>query len=311
MTGDDVKRTIAVLLFVAAVFAISYLGFQWVDRSPHASPTRRGDPSSVPQRIVSLAPSITEVLFALGLGDDVAGVTQFCNYPPEAIDKPRVGGYYDLNYEAVAALDPDLIVMLPEHTEAHRHFAAQGYRILTINHQTIESILESIRTVGRMCGVADRTERLVRDTRRRMTVVRQKTAGLPPVRVMLAVGRDVSSGKVEDVCIAGTGGFYQEMIELAGGENVFEGNALYPTVAGEGIVSMNPDVIVDMTGDLAGQSLDRAAVTRQWDAFPDVNAVKNGRVYVFDEDYMTIPGPRFVLVIERLARVLHPEVDWN
>ena len=74
---------------------------------------------------------------------------------------------------------------------------------------------------------------------------------------------------------------------------------------------MNPDVIIDMTGDLTDHSLDREAVARQWAAFPEVNAVKNGRVFVFDEDFMTIPGPRFVLVIERLARALHPEVDWN
>jgi iron complex transport system substrate-binding protein len=258
-----------------------------------------------------LAPSITEVLFALDLGDRVAGVTQFCNYPPEANIKPRVGGYYDLNYEAVAALDPDLIVLLPEHTEARGHFTAQGYRILTVNHQTIESILESIRTVGRMCQAGDKAEQLIRDARQRMTVVRQKTSDVRPVRVMLAVGRDVSSGRIEDVCIAGTGGFYEEMIDLAGGENVFQGNALYPTVAGEGIVSMNPEVIIDMTGDLTGYSLDSAAVARQWDAFPEVTAVRDGRVYVLDEDYMTIPGPRFVLVIERLARALHPEVDWK
>ncbi len=305
------KRTIAVLLFVALVFALSYLGFRWADRSQRTTSTPDSVSESAPRRIVSLAPSITEVLFALDLGDNVAGVTQFCNYPPEARDKPRVGGYYDLNYEAVAALEPDLIAMLPEHTEAHRHFSAQGYRLLTINHQTIESILESIRTVGQMCGAGGKAEQLVRETRRRMAVVEQNTADLKPVRVMLAVGRDIGSGKVEDVCIAGTGGFYEQMIALAGGENVFQGNALFPTVAGEGIVSMNPEVIVDMTGDLTGHSLDREAVARQWAAFPEVNAVENGRVYVFDEDFMTIPGPRFVLVIERLARALHPEVDWN
>lgn len=304
------KQLLAVVLVGVVAVGVSQLGKRVFQPARHPGEHVHAPHGDAPCRIVSLAPSVTEVLFALGLGESVVGVTSRCDYPPEAAKKPRVGDYFDLNYEAVVRLDPDLIVMLPGHETAKRHFSGLGYKILVVQHDTVEGILESIRTLGKVGHADQKAEELIGDIRRRMAAVTMQAGGRDRPRVLMAMGRDVAAGNVDKVCIAGKG-LFDELITLAGGDNVFEGNLAYPWVSAEGMVGMDPDVIIDLTGDMTETPLSRKEVAAQWDVLPGSRAVANHRVYVIDDEFAVIPGPRFVLTLEKLARILHGHANGD
>ena len=180
------RRILPLPLFVVAVFAASFLARAKLGPPPAAPPA----PDGPPRRIVSMAPSITETLFALGLGDRVVGTTSYCNHPPEAREKPRIGGFHDPNFEAVVALRPDLVVTLVEQQSARDALAILGIPVATVSHQTIDGILESIPALGDACGVQPRAEALAGELRARLARIARRTAGLRRPRVLIVVGRD-------------------------------------------------------------------------------------------------------------------------
>jgi len=265
------------------------------------------------QRIVSMAPSISETLFALKLGNRVVGVTQYCMYPPEAQDKEIVGGYHNPNLEAVVALQPDLVVLLSGHEHSQPAFRKLGLPTLTLDHTSLEGILDSILTVGRTCDREDQARQLVADIESRMDRVRAKTAGLTRPRVMVAVGRaGVGTGRLEDVYIAGRDGHLDRIVAAAGGQNACTLESVrFPVVSSEGILNINPEVIVDLVRVSIGPPPDTEKIRADWQQVAQVDAVKNDRVFVIDDDFATIPGPRFVLLVEKLARLIHPDADWE
>ncbi|MBI3014734.1 MAG: ABC transporter substrate-binding protein [Candidatus Tectomicrobia bacterium] len=259
-------------------------------------------------RIVSLAPSITEVLFALGFGDQIVGVSEYTRYPPEAIGKPRIGGYINPNYEAIVRLDPTLVVLLGEHWGARKALEELGLRTLLVNHKTVEGILDSMRRLGAACGKERQAAEVVSRIEERVQSIQERTRGLPRPRVMISVGRNFSGENLVDVYVSGRDGFYNELLTLAGGVNVYEGEtAKLPVLSREGLLHLNPEVIIDMIGDKVNNHIGDEEVLRLWRSVPGIEAVRRGRVYVFHQDYAVIPGPRFVLLLEDLARTLHPE----
>jgi len=302
---------------VVVAFAVSFMVKKTLHNAGSRNPgsvisSQKGAGSEIPhKRIISLAPSITETLYALGLIDRVVGVTRYCDYPPEALTKTEIGGYYDPNYEAIVALEPDLIIMLAEHEEPRERLANLGYNIIVVNHKSIPGILRSIELTGEACGAAQKAKSITQDIRARMERIREKTEGLPSPRVMISIGRNMGSGTLKDVYISGKEGFYDEMLELLGAENAYAGGVAFPVVSGEGIIRMNPEVIIDMVPDMEQNGWDPEMVYREWDAVSQVHAVKNRRVHVFDEDYVVVPGPRFISIMEKMAGVLYPNVDWS
>ncbi|MFH0911078.1 MAG: helical backbone metal receptor [Planctomycetota bacterium] len=266
----------------------------------------------MPRRIVSLAPSITETLFALGVGDRVAGVTRFCLYPEAARAKPKVGGFYDPNYEAIVGLEADLVILFPEHEKPRARLEALGIRTLAVDHRTIADILDSIRAIGGVCGEKERAEEMVRSIEARLRAVAEKTRGLPKPRVMISIGRSFGSGTLQEVYIAGSRTLYSEILVLAGGENVRPSVEIpFPIVSAEGILRMDPDAIVDLVPGLRESGFAPEALRREWEALPGLRAAREGRVYLFEEDFVVIPGPRFACLVENLARALHPEAAWD
>lgn len=308
------NRKYILVLFIFVVFAVSFIAskvlYDTDSKTVDSGSADKPVSSEITyRRIVSLSPSITEVLFSLGLGDRVAGVTRYCDYPPEALSKTSVGGYYDPNYEVIASLNPDLIVMLPEHEAPKKYFRDLGFNMLVVNHRSINGILESILTVGNTCGAAGRAEEITGDIRARMKAIRDRTRQLPRRRVMISVGGDMGDDGLKSVYIAGQDGFFSDMIAYAGGVNAYDGNVAFPVVSGEGIMRLDPEIIVELSPDFEKKGLDEKTVLSRWDSFSRVDAVKNGRVYVFGKGYSVIPGPRFVLILEDLARVIHPDAE--
>jgi len=275
----------------------------------HGNYESRGADSFEYKRIISLAPNITETLFALGLGDKVVGVTRFCKYPPEALKKEKVGGFVDLNYEAIAVLKPDLVILLPEHENIQKYLNELGLKSIVVHNRRIEEILETITTIGTVCGVEDSARELLSKIESRMKIIKDKTTGKEQPRVLISIGRTMGLNSLKEVCISGKNTFFDELITYAGGRNAYKGvNIAYPVLSAEGLLQINPEIIIDLVPGPETKELDETAIINEWKSVPDVNAVKNNRVYVLNQNYAVIPGPRFILFLEDLARILHPEI---
>ena len=306
------KRFIFIVILLA--FAGSYILRTTLLPGRDTSPDVQTPDTTPPRydRIISMAPSITETLFALGLGDRVVGVTKYCVYPAEARDKAQIGGFVDPNFEAIVSLNPDLAIVLPAHGETIEALARLNIPTLTVDHRTTEGILESIRIIGDALGAEVRAGEVLDDIHRRLQLVRDKTRGLSRPKVVLSAGRDLGSGKIREVYVAGKNQWYDDVITIAGGQNAFTNNGIqFPSLTGEGLLRLQPEIIIEMAPKLDDAPYTRKDVIEQWDAFRDLPAVREGRVFVLSGSHVTIPGPRFVQVVEDVARVVHPEVDWN
>lgn len=264
------------------------------------------DPAAgAPRRIVSLAPSITEMLFDLDLGDRVVGVTSFCDYPPEAAERPHVGGLLDPNPEAIMALEPDLVVLFDHHTAARRALETLGIPLLVVQGDTLEQILGAMESLAERCGCGARGQERVGALRRRIEAIAARPAPQPAPRVLVSIGRTLGGGRLKEVYVAGDDGFFSELIRLAGGRNACPSSTIrFPLVSPEGILEMRPEVIIELAADLERLGIEAEDVRREWSSLGDVPAVVNGRVHVFTEDYVTVPGPRLVLLLEQMAAAI-------
>ena len=259
-------------------------------------------------RIVSMAPSLTECLFAIGAGDRVVGDTTFCTYPPEAAELPKIGGYTDANYEKLYTLKPDMVVLLDEHVAAVERLRALGIPCARLDTSTMPSILNTLQTLGNLLDEQEKSQAIVAEIQERMSEIRKRTAHAPQRRVLISIGRNMGTGTLSDIYVVGRNTLYHEMLETIGAENVYTGSLEYAHMSQEGIMRLAPDVVIDLIPDL-GTSVQMTVeeVRAQWNALENIPAVKSGQVYVCDDDYVCVPGPRFILVFEDIARAVYPE----
>ncbi|MBI5410855.1 MAG: cobalamin-binding protein [Nitrospirae bacterium] len=252
-----------------------------------------------PARIISLAPSVTEILFAIGLDREIVGVTQFCDYPPEALAKPKVG-YSNPNVESIVALQPDLILAPREFMRADVLGKLEQLKIPTfvLEAKTIEDIPSHIQTVGRMLERTSAADRVALDLRRQIAETRKKVGGLPRPRLLYVLNS-------RPLITVGPGSFLHHMIELAGGTNVAVRASLpYPRLSMEEVLKEDPEIIVFPVGAADGLS---DSDQQQWRRWTTLSAVKQGRFHRVPSDLLNRPGPRIVQGLDALARILHPE----
>jgi iron complex transport system substrate-binding protein len=257
-----------------------------------------------PRRIVSLAPANTEILFALGLGDRVVGVTDFCNYPAEAAEKPKMGGYATVNIEQVITAQPDLIVAAYGNTEETiGRMRELGLTVVALNPDSVNDTLRDIRLVGTVTGAEKEAASLAGNIEDRIETIREKmtdaTERPEVVHVMW----------YEPVWVSGNNTFQDEMIRLAGGENAFSDVDGWQVVDVERIITTDPDVILVNSGTgMGGEGEDliyRSFMKEQ--RFQNLKAVKEGRVHIVDSDIMDRGGPRIADALEDVAADVHPE----
>ena len=263
-------------------------------------------------KIVSLAPSITEMLFALDLDERIIGVTRFCKYPKEALTKKSVGGYIKPNYEIILEMKPSLIFILEEHEFEKNKLDQLEFNWVMLKKRSVKDILDSINTIGKICKVREKSSQLIRDLKGRIKRVKMRTQNQLKPRVLISLGRKMGTGSLKDAFVAGKETFYDDILNLAGGVNAFQKKGFhYPTLTREGLMRLNPEVIIDMISNVKESGLSVKEILNEWKGLKNVHAVYRSQVYVFGEDYVNIPGPRFILILENLARVIHPEVDWR
>lgn len=262
-----------------------------------------------PQRIVSLAPSNTEILFAIGAGDRVVGVTDYCNYPPEIVEKKEkgelvsIGGYTTINIEKIVSLNPDLVVASYgngiENIETLRRM---GLNVVAFDPKTVEDVMKDIILIGIATGEKENATKLVNEMLEKIERVREKVRDKARVKVAHILWYD-------PIWVSGKNTFIDEVIRLAGGENVFNFEG-WRTVSVEDLIAANPNVILVSSGSGMGGERD---VVYEWvvgdERLSGIKAVKEGRVYVVDADIISRPSYRLAEAVEIVAEYLHPEVE--
>lgn len=254
--------------------------------------------AAVPQRIVSLAPSITETLFALGAGPRVVAVSDYCDDPPEARRLPRIGSFLTPSLEAVLAMRPDVVIgeRSPGNREVVETLRRLGVRVEIDEPARLADVPRVIRRIAAVAGVPDAGERLVVDLERRMAATRARIAGTDAPRVLMVVGQS-------PLVAVGPGTVLGDLLEQAGGRNVAPPDAPWPHLSVEVVIAADPEVIIDSSmGTEEG-----TATLAFWAPLASLAAVRNGRVYPFRDTRMLRPGPRIPEAFEDLARLLHPD----
>lgn len=260
-----------------------------------------------PARIVSTAPSITEILFALGLGSRVAGVTQYCRYPAEAQSKPKIGTFLEPDLERILSLRPDLVLVISNPVQVAERLRQLGVRAENVKQDSIADIFESIALIGRLTGTEQRATRLAMDIRAKLDAAKRQASGQRRRSVLFLVGR--SPGTLQGMVGAGPGTFVDELLSLAGGDNLLKGSPIaYPKVSLEQVLAGDPEVILDM-GDFAhaeGKPLEPAQrVLALWSKYPQLRAVRSGGVRQVGEEIFIRPGPRVGQAALRMVRLIH------
>jgi len=251
-----------------------------------------------PQAIVSLAPSNTEILYALGLGDKIVGVTEFCNYPPEVAEKPKVGGFRDVNTEKVVEQEPDLILAANIHTaEVVPALEKLGMTVVVIDPPDIPAVLEGIKLVGKITGQEKEAETLTAEMGERIDAVAKAVEGREKPRVFWELSSDLWT--------AGPGSFINDLIVRAGGENIAaEADSPWAQLSNEAVIEADPEVIF-LADHPYGETAESVAARPGWD---EISAVVNDRIIeVEDTDIFSRPGPRVVDALEMAAKALHPD----
>jgi iron complex transport system substrate-binding protein len=253
-------------------------------------------------RILSLTPSVTEILFAMDLGDAVVGRSTYCTYPPEVADVPAVGDMLRINLEKVIALRPTLALMITSRTDIARSLEGLGVRTVLLESDTMAELLETIDRIGRETGRPEAAAALADRIRTGLEGVRRRVAGRARPRALFAFPMTVGSARM---MVAGRGTFVDELLDVAGAANAYPDRADWPTVTPGRVIDLAPQVVVvNAAGDdAAPDRLD--AVRRAWANWPSIPAVADGRVHVLTETYLTIPGPRVVQAAQLLADVIH------
>ena len=288
-----VSAALALLLVMAACTAIVEL--------PEPEPVidDLGRPvviTGVPRRIVSLAPANTEILFALGLGNRVVGVTDFCNYPPEALEKEKVGAFYPPDIEKIVAMAPDLILA----SDIHRHelipaLEERGLTVFALGPQTLDDVFESITRVGQITGRERSAANLVSNMQDRIDYVKAQTAQVEyRPRVLYVTWHD-------PLWTVGRNTWIDDLIEIAGGANIFSDDIDGGTVVEiESVVFRNPEVIIT--------SLWAFDWATSEPLLASTDASSNGRIHRVDDDLVQRPTPRLLVALDWFAHYIHPEI---
>jgi iron complex transport system substrate-binding protein len=259
-----------------------------------------------PARIVSLVPALTEMFFAIGAGPQVVGVGSFDTFPPEIKALPRVGALLDPDTERILSLRPTLVVTYGSQAELQTQFARAGIKSYVYRHGGIATIFQTMRDLGDTTGRRPQADAVVRDLQTRLDQIRARVKGRQQPRVLLVIGRQPKT--LREIYVSGGRGFLHEMLEVAGGRNVFAEVAresLQPSQ--ETLIARAPDVIIELRVEAMFPAAEVASDTAVWSTLGSIPAVRNRRVHVLTGQYLVVPGPRFVQATEMLARTLHPE----
>lgn len=256
-----------------------------------------------PQKIISLAPGNTEILFALGLEARIVGVTEYCNYPPAALKKPKAGSFSEPNIEQIVALQPELVAAVSLQEAELVRLEELGIPVIILNHASLEDVYRSMELLGLATGTEENALLLVQETKARIAAVKEKLAKIPE-NARVKVYYEVSADPLMSV---GAASFIHELIQAAGGKNIFaDVGHDYPKVNAEAVVSRNPDVMLfPLYHGSEGIRLEDIVGRPGWGT---ITAIEKGHISDIDADKISRPGPRVAEMIEELAAIFYPDL---
>jgi len=294
---------------IVLFFSASYAGRLWLADGGRSGNSQVSvelvENDTRPQRIVALAPSTVEVLYALGLGDRVVGVSRFSSYPAEALELPKVAGFVDVDFEQLLALRPDYVVMVDSQRSLVDKFDELGIMTLSVNHATVDGIIDSFGEISAVCGNQNEALRITREMRAHIAAVKDRVKDLDHPSVLISIERDTDLPQPDQVIAAGNSGFHQELIELAGGVNAYQGSIAFPKLSREKLINLNPDIVIDLIRDQVIAHRPEKELLRQWGVYQELEAVKTHRVVIVSGNQHLIPGPRFLDTLDVFVTALH------
>lgn len=262
------------------------------------------DPSNKPARIISLAPNLTEILFALELDEKIIAVSSDSDYPSDAANKSKVGTFWQPNTEAIVASKPDLVVTLwfEQHKAVADSLKRLGYQVLTLKIEKIGELSAAIQKIGTATGCRQRADQLDKDISKQLIDLQSKLSSTDKVRVLWV-------GQVEPLRVAGRNTFINELIELVGGENAIGPTiAQYPLIGTEELLACGAEVIIQSAMKIGNIEKQQQAAEAFWSKYPNLPAVKNNKIYVVEPDTIVRLGPRLPQGAETIACCLHPDI---
>lgn len=251
-----------------------------------------------PERIISLAPSNTEILYALGLGEKIVGVSAYCDYPEEALEVEKIGDFMGINFEKIMELEPDLIVSygLPE-DDAMRIYNDAGIPVVSFMPESIDEVIVAIKQIAIATDTVEAGNDLVKNMEEHRDEIVAKVQDAEPVKVFYEIWHD-------PLMAAGTGSFIDGLINLANGINVAsDAEGEYPNYDVEQLIENDPEVYLTAM-DAPDKTVESISARP---GYENITAVKNGNVYILDGNILSRPGPRIIEGLEIIARALHPE----
>jgi len=257
-----------------------------------------------PTRIVCLAPNLTEILFALGLGERIAAASSDSDYPSEAANKNKVGTFWSPNNEAIIASRPDLVITLwfEQQKTVAESLKRLGYQVLTLNIEKVEELFTAIEKIGIATGCKHDADKLVKNISKQLSDLQQELSSATKVKVLWVI-------QIEPLRVAGRDTFINELIELCGGENAIGHTiAKYPQIGAEELLACGVEAIIQSAMGAGNITAQQQAAEMFWNRWPSLPAVKDNRIYVVQPDTILRLGPRLPQGIRLIARYLHPEI---
>ena len=313
------QKVITIILSIIVIFSITVVAWQFYQ--PNNTSTVQFSiiddfdrnvkiQNYPPKRIVSLAPSCTEILYTLDLGNNIVGVDEYSDFPADVLERVEtgnlttVGSFSEISIETVIGLNPDLILatggvqrLVGESLES------RGYPVILVYPTNFEGVLNDISLVGEATGKTDMANALVSDMRNRAQEIEEKTAGLSKPRVY------IEYSQMGGYWTYGSEAFANELISKAGGINVFSGFAgSYMSTSTEEALKANPEIIIISKGYMSISTGLSPEVIRERSGWNEISAIKNNQIYEIDENFISREGPRIIQGLEELAKIIHPEI---
>jgi|GEM_PF-1135366 len=302
------KRTSRLTLTLGFLLIVAFAGvliIQTQQRRAWATERSKPTPEKPRPHIVSLVPSVTETLFMLGLGDHIVARSDFCDFPEIVTNLPALGSLGHVNIEAIARLKPDFVILSDAQAQSKIHTALAKLKInhLGVPANSLNDIYQSVWDLSERFSAQENAKLWMEH----MDALNQRVQASAPARkprVLVCAGRDVSS--INRLYISGKNNFYEDIVKLVGGENAYLGKLPFPMVSPEGVVQMNPDIIVDIVITDSTETVINALY--QWSSLTSVDAIKTGNVHILTESWAARPGPRIDELIRTLAEYV---AEWD
>ena len=278
----------------------------WLAVHPAAPRAQRGSPGTGPQRIVSLVPATTEMLYAMGAGSRLVGVGSYDRYPAEVEKLPRLGGLLDPNIEQLIALRPDLVIVYDTQAELRRQLERGRIPMWGYSIKGLSDVTSTLRGLGQRIGMATEADATARGIETRLDAVRARVAGRPRPKTLLVFGRE--TGSLRGINASGGYGYLHDLLELAGATDALgDVKQAAVSMSSELVLARAPEVIIELHYGQPWPAARLETERRVWSALPSVPAVRNNRIVLLTGDEFVVPGPRVTLAAERLAQGVHPE----